>query len=81
MVDPKCTCGANDFKVATVGSRISSSKNKAKLVICSQCGLIYGAVNNIDIEALFRQQNEILVKLGKKLDSLMEKQPSPEDRT
>jgi len=73
MKTPKCPCGSNDFEVAI--DKVFNAKGKVQLVVCSECGLVYGAVNNLDILELFKQQNQLLAQLGKKLDDHIAKNP------
>ena len=73
MPSPKCSCESTNFEVAI--DKIAFSKNKARLVICSKCGLPYGAVNNIDIAEMFQAQNQYLAKLSKKLDDYIAAHP------
>ena len=72
-IDAKCPCGKNNFEVSI--NKPAFSKNDAKMVICSNCGLIYGAINNIEIEKYFKALNENIIKLDKKLDNILAKLP------
>ena len=73
MKEPICSCGKNSFEVSL--NKAAFSKNDAKMVVCSSCGLVYGVVNNIEIDNYFKTINEKIIKLDKKLDIILAKFP------
>jgi uncharacterized Zn finger protein len=64
MAAPICSCGNNSFEVAV--DKVLFSKCKARLVICSKCGLVQGVTDNVDIAKLLKEQTALIVNSLKK---------------
>ena len=59
MASPKCSCGSTDFEVAI--DKVAFSKSKARLVMCSKCGLVHGVTDNIDITKMLKEQAAFII--------------------
>ena len=66
MAEPKCSgCKKSDFEL--IKYPVLGAKKMGKLLMCSNCGFVYGNSDVLKIESLFNEQNKFLIELDKKI--------------